>query len=166
QLGGPDEAPATVVKGGGLTTPEEDLILFLLRHDAYFVPIAQSLPLEWIDQSGRGGQLLMALLNEAAHGHFAGLREAVNALDDELRTEAARLSAESYAGRDDEKDILPRANTILKSFHGRHVQALMRSLDARIASTPRDDVAALNRLQSEKIALRKSHATPPTLTAA
>jgi hypothetical protein len=42
----------------------------------------------------------------------------------------------------------------------------MRSLDARIASTPRDDVAALNRLQSEKIALRKSHATPPTLTAA
>ena len=42
----------------------------------------------------------------------------------------------------------------------------MRSLDARIAATPRDDVATLNKLQSEKIALRKSHATPPTLTAA
>ncbi len=167
QLGGPASADATpVVKGGGLTTSEEDLILFLLRHDSYFVPIAQSLPLEWIDQSGRGGQLLMALLNEAAHGHFAGLREAISTLDDELRTEAARLSAESYAGRDDEKDILPRANSILKSFHSRHVQSLMRSLDARIASTPRDDVATLNQLQSEKIALRKSHATPPSLTAA
>ncbi len=149
-----------------MTTPEEDLILFLLRHDSYFVPIAQSLPLEWIDQSGRGGQLLMALLNEAAHGHFAGLREAISTLDDELRTEAARLSAETYAGRDDEKDILPRANTILKSFHGRHVQTLMRSLDSRIASTSRDDVATLNQLQSEKIALRKSHATPPSLTTA
>ena len=167
QLGGPNDPPPTpVVTGGGLTTPEEDLILFLLRHDSYFVPIAQSLPLEWIDQSGRGGQLLMALLNEAAHGHFAGLREAISTLDDELRTEAARLSAETYAGRDDEKDILPRANTILKSFHGRHVQTLMRSLDSRIASTSRDDVATLNQLQSEKIALRKSHATPPSLTAA
>jgi plasmid stabilization system protein ParE len=149
-----------------LTTSEEDLILFLLRHDSYFVPIAQSLPLEWIDQSGRGGQLLMALLNEAAHGHFAGLREAISTLDDELRTEAARLSAETYAGRDDEKDILPRANSIMKSFHSRHVQALMRSLDSRIASTSRDDIATLNQLQSEKIALRKSHATPPTLTTA
>ena len=167
QLSGPNDLPpAPVVKGGGLTTSEEDLILFLLRHDSYFVPIAQSLPLEWIDQSGRGGQLLMALLNEAAHGHFAGLREAISALDDEMRTEAARLSAESYAGKDDEKDILPRANSILKSFHGRHVQTLMRSLDARIASTSRDDIATLNQLQSEKIALRKSHATPPSLTAA
>jgi len=166
QLGGPVDAnPPPVVKGGGLTTPEEDLILFLLRHEAYFVPVAQSLPLEWIDASGRGGQLLMALLNEAAHGHFNGLREAVSALDDDLRTEAARLSAESYAGRDDEKDILPRANTILKSFHARHVQAQVRRLDSRIAATPRDDVAALNALQAEKIALRRSHATPPTLTA-
>ena len=167
QLGSPNDLPPVpVVKGGGLTTSEEDLILFLLRHDSYFVPIAQSLPLEWIDQSGRGGQLLMALLNEAAHGHFAGIREAISALDDEMRTEAARLSAETYAGKDDEKDILPRANSILKSFHARHVQTLMRSLDARIASTSRDDIATLNQLQSEKIALRKSHATPPSLTAA
>jgi hypothetical protein len=42
----------------------------------------------------------------------------------------------------------------------------MRSLDARIASTSRDDIATLNQLQSEKIALRKSHATPPSLSAA
>ncbi len=54
----------------------------------------------------------------------------------------------------------------MKSFHSRHVQALMRSLDSRIASTSRDDIATLNQLQSEKIALRKSHATPPTLTTA
>lgn len=166
QLSGAEDLnPPLVVKGGGLTTPEEDLILFLLRHEAYFVPVAQSLPLEWIDASGRGGQLLMALLNEAAHGHFNGLREAISALDDELRTEAARLSAESYAGRDDEKDILPRANSILKAFHARHVLAHVRRLDSRIAATPRDDVAAINALQAEKIALRRSHSTPPTLTA-
>ena len=84
QLGGPETPAEPVVKGGGLTTPEEDLILFLLRHDSYFVPLAQSLPLEWIDLSGRGGQLLMALLNEAVHGHFSGVREALNALDDGL----------------------------------------------------------------------------------
>ena len=164
QLAGPAETPApAVVKGGGLTTPEEDLILFLLRHDSYFVPLAQSLPLEWIDLSGRGGQLLMALLNEAAHGHFNGLREAVNALDDELRTEAARLSAGSFADREDEKDVLPQANTILRSFHSRYFQGLVRGLDARIAATPQDDVATLNRLQSEKIALRKAFAQPPVL---
>lgn len=166
QLGTPEEpAPAPVVKGGGLTTPEEDLITFLLRYDSYFVPIAQTLPLAWIDPSGRAAVLLMALLNEAAHGHFTGVRDALNALDDELRTEAARLSAESYAGFDEAKDILPRANTILKSFHARHVQTQMRRLDGRIAATPRDDVAALNALQAEKIALRKSHATPPVLAA-
>ncbi len=106
----------------------------------------------------------MTLLNEAANGHFNGLREALNALDDDLRTEAARLSAEGFSGSEEEKEILPRANTILKAFHFRHVQALMRSLDSRIASTPVDDVTRLNVLQSEKIALRKSHALPPVLT--
>jgi DNA primase len=166
QLSGGEQSPAQpVVKGGGLTTPEEDLILFLLRHDSFFVTMAQSLPLEWIDQSGRGGSLLMMLLNEAANGHFNGLREALNALDDDLRTEVARLSAEGFSGSEEEKEILPRANTILKAFHSRHVQALTRSLDSRIASTPVDDVARLNALQSEKIALRKSHALPPILTA-
>ncbi len=165
QLAGADQtSEQPVVKGGGLTTPEEDLILFLLRHDTYFIPIGHSLPLEWIDQSGRGGLLLMTLLNEAANGHFNGLREALNALDDDLRTEAARLSAEGFSGSEEEKEILPRANTILKAFHFRHVQALMRSLDSRIASTPVDDVTRLNVLQSEKIALRKSHALPPVLT--
>lgn len=166
QLSGGEPPPAQpVVKGGGLTTPEEDLILFLLRHESFFVTMAQSLPLEWIDPSGRGGSLLMTLLNEAANGHFNGLREALNALDDDLRTEVARLSAEGFSGSEDEKEILPRANTILKAFHARHVQALTRSLDSRIASTPVDDVARLNVLQSEKIALRKSHAHPPILTA-
>ena len=36
----------------------------------------------------------------------------------------------------------------------------------RLLADPRRIVATLNKLQSEKIALRKSHATPPTLTAA
>ena len=166
QLSGAETTPASsVVKGGGLTTPEEDLILFLLRHDSFFVPIAQSLPLAWLDQSTRCGLLLMALLNEAASGHFNGIREALNSLDDELRTEAARISAETYAGGDDAKELLPRANTILKSFHTRHVQTLVRSIDSRIASMSPDDVAGLNVLQSQKIALRKSHALPPTLSA-
>ena len=170
QLGrdGPD-LPAPAVKGGGLTTTEEDLILFLLRHETYFVPIAQSLPLEWIDRAGRGGLLLMALLNEAAHGHFNGLREAINALDDDLRGEAARLSAtglSDQAGHDpatQQQESLMQANLILKAFHQRHIQARMRILDARIAATPADDVEQVNALQREKISLRKANATPPSL---
>ena len=39
----------------------------------------------------------------------------------------------------------------------------LSGLDARIAATPQDDVATLNRLQSEKIALRKAFAQPPVL---
>ncbi len=153
-----------VVKGGGLTTTEEDLILFLLRHDSFFVPVAQTLPLEWIDQAGRGGILLMALLNEAAHGHFTGIREAINGLDDDLRTEAARLSAQTFAGKDEDKDLYPRINLILKAFHARNLQAIVRGLDARIAATAPSDVASLNRLQAEKIALRKSHFQSPSLS--
>ena len=161
----PSDAPLPpVVKGGGLTTPEEDLVLFLLRHDAYFVPVAQALPLEWIDQAGRGGLLLMALLNEAVHGHFSGVREALNALDDDLRAEAARLAAGSFNPAEQADEILPHVNGILKSFHARHTQGLVRSLDARIASADKTDIATLNALQTEKIRLRKLHASPPVLT--
>ena len=147
-----------------MTTTEEDLILFLLRHDSFFVPVAQTLPLEWIDQAGRGGILLMALLNEAAHGHFTGIREAINGLDDDLRTEAARLSAQTFAGKDEDNDLYPRINLILKAFHARNLQAIVRGLDARIAATAPSDVASLNRLQAEKIALRKSHFQSPSLS--
>ncbi|MFM7209793.1 MAG: toprim domain-containing protein, partial [Verrucomicrobiota bacterium] len=57
QLKSAAEPPAPdAVKGGGLTTPEEELTLLILRHEAYFPPVAQSLPLEWIDPEARGGR--------------------------------------------------------------------------------------------------------------
>ena len=164
QLGRAEPVEVPVVKGGGLTTPEEDLILLLLRHESFFIPIAQALPLEWIDPAGRGGSLLMALLNEAIHGHFQGIREAVSALDDDLRGEAAKLSAVPQVDADKHEELLLRANTILKAFHQRQLQQQTRRLDARIAATPREDVAALNALQSQKIALRKAFAAPPALS--
>jgi len=55
-------------------------------------------------------------------------------------------------------------NGILKSFHARHTQGLIRAVDARIASADRTDVAALNALQTEKIRLRKLHGAPPSLS--
>jgi hypothetical protein len=39
-----------------------------------------------------------------------------------------------------------------------------RRLDSLIASTPREDVATLNTLQGQKIALRKAHTAPPSLS--
>jgi hypothetical protein len=164
QLGQAERPTEPVVKGGGLTTPEEDLVLFLLRHDSYFVPVAQALPLEWIDQAGRGGLLLMALLNEAVHGHFSGVREALNILDDDLRTEAARLAAGSFNPADRADEVLPHVNGILKSFHTRHAQGLIRSLDARIASADKADIGTLTSLQTEKIRLRKLNISPPSLS--
>ena len=164
QLGRAEPIEVPPVKGGGLTTPEEDLILLLLRHESFFLPIAQALPLEWIEQAGRGGSLLMALLNEAVHGHFHGVREAINALDDDLRVEAARLSSVPQVDTDKHEELLLRANSILKAFHQRQLQGQTRRLDSLIASTPREDVAALNALQAQKIALRKAHTTPPALS--
>jgi len=164
QLGRAEPVEVPPVKGGGLTTPEEDLILLLLRHESFFLPIAQALPLEWIEQAGRGGSLLMALLNEAVHGHFHGVREAINALDDDLRVEAARLSSVPQVDTDKHEELLLRANSILKAFHQRQLQGQTRRLDSLIASTPREDVAALNALQAQKIALRKAHTTPPALS--
>ncbi|MFM9001231.1 MAG: DNA primase, partial [Opitutia bacterium] len=96
---GPD-----VVKGGGLTTPEEELTLFILRHEAYFEPVAQSLPLEWIETEARGGRLLMALLNEAVNAQTWALKDAIASLEGDLQTEAARMAASGFAdlGRPDE----------------------------------------------------------------
>jgi len=164
QLGRAEPSEVPPVKGGGLTTSEEDLILLLLRHESFFLPIAQALPLEWIEQAGRGGSLLMALLNEAVHGHFQGVREAINALDDDLRDEAARLSSVPQMDTDKHEELLIRANSILKAFHQRQLQVQTRRLDSMIASTPREDVATLNTLQGQKIALRKAHTTPPSLS--
>jgi len=164
QLGSTPSPATPAVKGGGLTTPEEELILFLLRHDVFFVPVAQALPLEWIDTSSRGGTLLMALLNEAAHGHFQGIREAINALDDDLRTEAARLSAETFLGLEKDSDLLPHVNGILRAFHQRQTQMQVRRLDALIAATPSAEVERLTQLQAEKMALRKNNAQPPALS--
>jgi hypothetical protein len=164
QLGRAEPVEVPPVKGGGLTTPEEDLILLLLRHESFFLPIAQALPLEWIEQTGRGGSLLMALLNEAVHGHFQGVRDAINALDDDLRDEAARLSSVPQVDSDKHEELLIRANSILKAFHQRQLQGQTRRLDSMIASTPREDIAALNALQAQKIALRKAHTTPPSLS--
>ena len=61
-------------------------------------------------------------------------------------------------------EVLPHVNGILKSFHARHTQGLVRMLDARIASADKADVAALNALQTEKIRLRKLHGTAPALS--
>lgn len=82
-------------------------------------------------------------LNEAVHGHFSGVREALNILDDDLRTEAARLAAGSFNPADRADEVLPHVNGILKSFHTRHAQGLIRSLDARIASADKADIGTL-----------------------
>jgi hypothetical protein len=106
----------------------------------------------------------MALLNEAVHGHFSGVREALNILDDDLRTEAARLAAGSFNPADRADEVLPHVNGILKSFHTRHAQGLIRSLDARIASADKADIGTLTSLQTEKIRLRKLNISPPSLS--
>ena len=159
------EPPASdVVKGGGLTTPEEELTLLILRHEAYFSPVAQCLPLEWIDPEARGGRLLMALLNEAVNGQTEELKAALASLDDAMRTEAARAAASGFTDHARPDDVLASANAILKAFHQRHVQARQRTIAARIAALRSDDVEGLRALQTEKIALRKAGATPPVLT--
>ncbi len=151
------------VKGGGLTTPEEDLIRVLLRHDRYFIPVSENLPLEWIDTNSRASTLLLALLNEAAHGHFKGIRDAINALDDDLRQESARLDALVNYDHDQDPEIRIRINHILKAFHQRQLQTQNRKLDALIASTPSSDVTTINSLLAKKIELRKNNTVPPSL---
>jgi hypothetical protein len=146
-----------------LTTPEEDLLHVLLRHDSYFIPVSEALPLEWIDINSRGGTLLLALLNEAANGHFKGLREAVSVLDPELQTEVAKLSSNTSQDNDQDGELKSRINRILKSFHQRRIQIQTRQIEAQIASTPSTEVDKINSLLTEKIKLRKESLTPPSL---
>jgi hypothetical protein len=146
-----------------LTTPEEDLIRVLLRHDRYFIPVSENLPLEWIDTNSRASTLLLALLNEAAHGHFKGIRDAINALDDDLRQESARLDALVNYDNDQDPEIRIRINHILKAFHQRQLQTQNRKLDSLIASTPSSEVTTINSLLAKKIELRKNNTVPPSL---
>ncbi|MBJ7494249.1 MAG: DNA primase [Opitutales bacterium] len=163
QLATAEPVEVPVVKGGGLTTPEEDLIHVLLRHEQYFIPVSEALPLEWIDVSYRGGSLLLALLNEAVNGHFKGIREAVNVLDPELQSEAAKLTSHQTQDQDQEGELKSRINSILKAFHQRRIQFQNRQIDAQIASTASTEVEKLNSLLAEKIKLRKESQTPPSL---
>jgi hypothetical protein len=164
QLTRPTPSDTPVVKGGGLTTLEDDLLLLLFKHDTYFVPVSQTLPLEWINRSSRSGTLLMALLNEALHGHFASLREVIPTLDDDLQLECARLSALPSSTADNPIETLASLNHILKSFHQRNIQTQIRRIDASIAACASGEIETINRLQSEKIALRKNQSTPPSLS--
>jgi len=152
------------VKGGGLTTPEEELTLFILRHEAYYQPVSEALPLEWIDPEARGGRILMALLNECVNAQATELRDAMATLDGDLQTEAARMAASGIvdAGRAD--DILAAANSILRAFHQRHIQSRLDLIAARIAALGAEDIEGLRALQAEKIALRRLGLTPPLLT--
>ena len=43
QLGRAEPTEVAPVKGGGLTTPEEDLILLLLRHESFFLPTCKNI---------------------------------------------------------------------------------------------------------------------------
>lgn len=164
QLARPTTPESPVVKGGGLTTLEDDLLLLLFKHDAYFVPVSQTLPLEWIDRSTRSGILLVTLLNEALHGHFTSLREVISTLDEDLQLECARLSALSSSTTDNPLETLASLNLILKSFHLRNIQTQIRRIDASIAACASGEIETINRLQAEKIALRKNQSTPPSLS--
>ncbi|MFM9001780.1 MAG: hypothetical protein ACKORB_09205, partial [Opitutia bacterium] len=88
----------------------------------------------------------------------------VHGLVQEGHQEAARMAASGFAdlGRPDE--VLSSANAILRAFHQRHIQGRQRTLAARIAALGPDDEEGLRALQTEKIALRKEGAAPPTLT--
>lgn len=106
---------------------------------------------------------MLALLNEAVNGHFKGIREAVNVLDPELQTEAAKLTSHLTQDQDQEGELKGRINSILKAFHQRRIQLQNRQIDAQIASTASTEVDKLNSLLAEKIKLRKESQTPPSL---
>jgi DNA primase len=160
----PEPPTPDVVKGGGLTTLEEELTFFILRHESYFSPLSQVLPLEWIDPEARGGRLLMGLLNEAVNAQIEDLRTALSSLEDDMRSEAARMAASGFTAEGRPEETLASANSLLAAFHRRHLQSRQRILAARMASLPADDDEGLRRLQSEMIALRKEGKVSPSLT--
>jgi DNA primase len=146
-----------------LSTPENDLCRILLEHETHLPSIAQVLPLEWVELETPAGKLLAALLNEAIHGEFDNLRSVLGRLDAESQTAAAKLSGEPLAASVDESEVVRMLNAALRSFHQRQIQSRIRTLDARIASLPPGNLEALDRLQREKIELRKALQSPPSL---
>ena len=146
-----------------LSSPEDDLCRQLMAAEAYIYPISQVLPLEWVEVESASGKLLSALLNEALHGEFDNLRAALGRLDADCQAIAARIAAEPSESAADETERRTIMNTVLRSFHDRHIQARLRALDARISSHPPGDAEGLLLLQRDKITLRRARAQPPTL---
>jgi hypothetical protein len=121
------------------------------------------LPLEWVMTDIPSGTLLSALLNEAIHGEFDSIRGALGRLDDACQHTAAQIAAEPSVEKVDEEEQRRIVNGVLKSFHSRHIQSRLRSIDARIAVLPPTEIDALNLLLREKIDIRKTLINPPAI---
>ena len=106
----------------------------------------------------------MGLLNEAVNAQIEDLRTALSSLEDDMRSEAARMAASGFTAEGRPEETLASANSLLTAFHRRHLQSRQRILAARMASLPADDDEGLRRLQSEMIALRKEGKVSPSLT--
>lgn len=162
QAAAPKTAP-TPKTGSQLSSPEEDLCRILITDEQLMLDASKVLPLEWVMTDIPSGTLLSALLNEAIHGEFDSIRGALGRLDDACQHTAAQIAAEPSVEKVDEEEQRRIVNGVLKSFHSRHIQSRLRSIDARIAVLPPTEIDALNLLLREKIDIRKTLINPPAI---
>jgi hypothetical protein len=154
---------STPKTGSQLSSPEEDLCRILITDEQLVLDASKVLPLEWVMTDIPSGTLLSALLNEAIHGEFDSIRGALGRLDDACQHTAAQIAAEPSVEKVDEEEQRRIVNGVLKSFHSRHIQSRLRSIDARIAVLPPTEIDALNLLLREKIDIRKTLIKPPAI---
>jgi len=135
-----------------LHTTERDLLMLCLHFEAIGKPLAQSLPLEWLDQTHLPGVLLNRFLNEFEHDSWPGRDH----LDTLLETaEEKTLVASLLFDVPQIDDPVKVANEGLRELRNRALEPRLRQIELALATHGADSNVDVISLIKERTDLQR-----------
>jgi DNA primase len=135
-----------------LHTTERDLLMLCLHFEAMGKPLAQSLPLEWLDQTNLPGVLLNRFLNEFEHDSWPGRDH----LDSLLETPQEKtLVASLLFDVPQIDDPVKVANEGLRELRNRALEPRLRQIELALATHGADSNVDVISLIKERTDLQR-----------
>jgi len=151
----PVSAPAS--DASPFHTSERDLLMLCLHFEAIGKPLAQTLPLEWIDIAHLPGQLLNRFLNEFEHDSWPGRDH----LDSLLETsEEKTLVASLLFDNPKIDEPLKVANEGLRQLRTRALEPRLRQIELALATHGADSNVDVISLIKERTDLQRQLRAP------
>jgi len=140
-----------------LHTTERDLLMLCLHFEAIGKPLAQSLPLEWLDQTHLPGVLLNRFLNEFEHDSWPGRDHLDNLLDS---PEEKTLVASLLFDVPQIDDPVKVANEGLRELRNRALEPRLRQIELALATHGADSNVDVISLIKERTDLQRQLRAP------